>query len=81
MKNCKFHGLGAAVFVLGHGHISYTLKRHYFFSSSLLPGMDQTNEVYNTDSQGRVNYNCKFHDPRCEAFCVWAWPYQSYSEN
>ena len=38
----------------------YFLKK----SSSLLPGIDQTNQVCSNDDQGRVYQNCKFHDPQ-----------------
>ena len=31
-------------------------------SSSLLPGIDQTNQVCYNDDQGSVYQNCKFHD-------------------
>ena len=44
-KIVTFMTLGAGVFVLGYGHINNIVKMHYFFkkSSSLLPGIDQTN--------------------------------------
>ena len=51
-KIVDFMTPGAGVLVRGHGHI---LKMQYSFSSSsLLWGMDQTNEVYSNDDQGRV---------------------------
>ena len=44
-KIVNFMTPGAGVFVLGCGHLSHIVKMHYFFkkSSSLLPGIDQTN--------------------------------------
>ena len=70
---------GAEVFVLGCGHISHTVKMHYFFlkSFSLLPGIDQTNYVYSIiEDQGRVYLNCKFHDPRGWSSGVRVWPFK-----
>ena len=32
-------------------------------SSSLLPGIDQTNQVCGNDDQGKVYKNCRFKDP------------------
>ena len=60
-----------------------SVKLMYFLkkSSSLLPGIDQTNQVCSNDDQGRVYQNCKFHDPRGRGSCARAWPYKSYSEN
>ena len=61
---------GAGGFVLGRDHIRNIVKMHYFFTkpSSLLPGIDQTNQICNNDDQGRVNQNCKFHDPPGQGF-------------
>ena len=44
-KIVNFMTPGAGVLVLGRGHISHLMKMHYFFkkSSSLLPGIDQSN--------------------------------------
>ena len=41
------------------------MKMHYFFykSSSLLPGIDQTNQVCSNGDQERIYQNCLFHDP------------------
>ena len=41
-------------------------EMHYFFfkSSSLLPGIDQTNLVYSNDDHGKVYQNFNFRDPR-----------------
>ena len=42
--NFMTHGVG--LLVLGRGRVSHLVKMHYFFfqkSSSLLPGIDQTN--------------------------------------
>ena len=50
-------------------------------SSSLLPGIDQTNQVCSNDDQGRVYQNCKFHDPRGRGSCARVWPYKSWSKN
>ena len=41
--NCKFHNPGAGVHVQRRGHISYIVEMH---SSPLLPGIDQTKQVY-----------------------------------
>ena len=42
----------AGVLVLRHGHTSHKVKIHYFFfKSSLLPFIDQTNYVYSIDDQ------------------------------
>ena len=71
----------AGVLVLCCGHISHIVKLHYlvkFFS--LLPGIDQTNQVCSNDDQGRVYQNCKFHDPRGRGSYARACPYMSYSE-
>ena len=55
---------GAGVLVLGRGHIINIVNVHYFFQNLFLyPDIDQTNQVYITDDQGRVYQNCKFHDP------------------
>ena len=77
-KIVNFMTPGAGVLVLGRGHISHIVKMHYFFK---LPGIDQTNQVYSNDDQGRVYQNCKFHDPWGRGSCAGAWPYKSYSEN
>ena len=46
-------------------------------SSSLLPGIDQTNYVYSIiEDQGRVYLNCKFHDPRGWSSDVRVWPFK-----
>ena len=50
-------------------------------SSSLLPGIDQTNQVCSNDDQGRVYQNYKFHDPWGRGSCARAWSYKSYSKN
>ena len=43
-KIINFMTLGAGVLVLGHDHISHSVKMHYFFKMfSLLTDMDQTN--------------------------------------
>ena len=44
-KIVNFITPGAGVLALGRGHISHIMKMHYFFkkSSSLLPGIVQTN--------------------------------------
>ena len=34
-------------------------------------GIDQTNQIYSNDDQGRVYLNCKFHDPRGRGSCAW----------
>ena len=59
------------------------IKLLYLFKrpSSLLPGIDQTNQVCSNDDQGRVYQNCKFHDPRGRGSYARAWPYKSFSEN
>ena len=56
--------------VCGHLYVSRIVKIHYFplNSSSLLPGIDQTNLVYSNDDLGRVFPSCKFHDPRIRGF-------------
>ena len=50
-KIVNFMTPGAGVLVLGRGHISHIVKMHYFFlkSSSLLPSINQTNEIYDND--------------------------------
>ena len=50
-------------------------------SSSLLPDIDQTNQVCSNDDQGIVYQNCKFHDPWGRGSCARAWPYKSHSKN
>ena len=45
-------------------------------SSSLLLGMDQTNQVYNNDDQGVFYQICKFYEPRGRSSCAMAWPYK-----
>ena len=62
---------GAAVLVLGCGHISHMLKMHNFFKnlSSLLPVINQTKYIYSIHDQGRVYQNCKFHDPWGRGSC------------
>ena len=47
-------------------------------SSSLLPGIDQTNYLYNNDDQGKVYKNCKFHDPLGQGF-LWSSTLSIYS--
>ena len=76
-KIVNFMTPGAVVLVLGCGNISHIVKLH---SSSLFPGIDQTNQVCSNDDQGRVCQNDKFHDPRGRGSCAGAWPYKSYSE-
>ena len=48
------------------------VKLRYFFKNlfSLLPGIDQINQVCSNDDKGRVYQNCKFHDPRDWFLCV-----------
>ena len=46
----------AGVLVLGRGHISHIVKLLCF---SLLPGIDQTNQVCSNDDHRRVYQNCK----------------------
>ena len=50
-------------------------------SSSLLPGIDQTNQVCSNDDQERVYQNPTFYDLRGRGSFARAWPYNSYSEN
>ena len=53
----------AGVLLLGCCHIRHihVVKMHYFFktSSSLFPGIDQTNQVYSNENQGMVYQNYK----------------------
>ena len=69
----NFMTSGAVVLVLGRGHISHIVKMHY---SSLLLGIDQTNQVCSNDNQG-VYQNYKYHDPRAGVPCAWVWLYKS----
>ena len=74
-KIVNFMTPNVGVLVLGRGDISENalfLKK----SSSLLPGIDQTNYVYSIDDQGRVYQNCKFQYPRGWNSDVRVWPYK-----
>ena len=63
-QNCKFHyprGRGSCARAWPYKSYSETALFLYQ-SSSLLPGIDQTNFcVYSNDDQGRVYQNCNFH--------------------
>ena len=37
--------------------------------------------MFSNDDQGRVDQNCKFHDPRDRGSCARVWPYKSCGEN
>ena len=54
----KISNFWGRVLVLGRGHISHMVKK----SSYLLPGIDQTNLLYNIDNKGRIYPNYKFDD-------------------
>ena len=42
----------------------YSKKALFLLKSSFLhPGINQTNQVCVNNNQGRVNQNCKYHDP------------------
>ena len=80
---CKFHdpwGRGSCARVWPYK--SYSENALFLLkSSSLLPGIGQTNQVCSNDDQGEIYQNCKFHDPLGRGSCARAWPYKSYSEN
>ena len=62
---------GAGVLMLGRGHMSYSENVFILYkSSSLLPGICQTNGVYSNDNQGKVYQNCNIHDPRGRGSCA-----------
>ena len=71
-KSVNFMISGTGVLVLGHGDISHIVKMHYIFkkSSSLLLGIDKTNQVCSNDDRGRVYQNFKFHDPWDRGSCA-----------
>ena len=52
------------VLVVGRGNINSYNENTLFLqkSSSLLPGIDQTKQVFRNDDQGRLYQNCKLHD-------------------
>ena len=68
----------AGVLVFGHGHISHIMKMNHFLNNpfSLLLGIDESNQEYGNDNQGKIYQNSKFHDPQGFLCLVW-----SYSEN
>ena len=81
-QNCKFHdpsGRGSCARVWPYKSYSETAL-FLLKSSSLFSGIDQTNQVYSNDDQGRVYQNCKFHDPWGRGSCARVWQYKSYSE-
>ena len=62
-QNCKFHdpwGRGSCASALSYKSYSETAL-FLLKSSSLLPGIDQTNQVCSYDDQARVYQNCKFN--------------------
>ena len=78
-QNCKFHdpqGRGFCARVWPYK--SYSENALFLLkSSSLLPGIDQTNYVYSIiEDQGRVYLNCKFHDPWGWSSGVRVWPFK-----
>ena len=75
-KVVNFMTPGAGVLVLGHDHIN----AFFLSKSSLLWGIDKTNEVYGNIDQGWVYQNCKWLDPRGRGSCAGAWPYKSHGE-
>ena len=75
MKSFKFHVLRQQ-----EAEVWCKKSKIYVFvkkNSSLLFCMVQTNYVNSNDNKGRVNQNCKFHDPRGKG----SWPCKGCSEN
>ena len=63
----------AGVLVQRHGHLSHILKNTFFLKTSLHWGIDQTKWVHSHDDQGRVYWNCEFHDPLGRGSSARAW--------
>ena len=81
-KDCKFHDPWDSCSCAKVWPYKLCSENNFFlWKSSLLPGTDQKNWGHSYDVQGRVNQNCKFHDPQGRDSCVMAWPKKSYSEN
>ena len=75
--NCHYnsidHYLPVILSLIFLGRLSQSVvKMHYFYKkySSLLPGIDQINQVCSNDDQERVYQNCKFHDPLGRGSCA-----------
>ena len=70
-QNCKFHDpRGRGFCARAWTYKSYSENALLFFkSSSLSPGIYQTNQVCSNDDQGRIYQNCKFHDPGAGFLC------------
>ena len=53
--------------------------RRAFTFSSLLPGIDQTNQICRNDDQGSVYQNCKLNYPRNKISCAGPWPFSEHA--
>ena len=70
-KIVNFMTTGAGVLVQGRGYVSLIVKCIFFLKfSSLLPGIDQTNQVCSNYDKGRVYQNLKLHDPQCRVLVL-----------